>query len=192
MAARAPFVTSKPRNFTLRLISPLSITLAESAACGTTPACFSTRISMSSTGSLSREDSLTSAVSPLVSDMKPRFGRRRCSGICPPSKPTLWKPPERALWPLWPRPAVLPQPEPMPRPTRWRGCLEPGAGFKPFSFISAIDAHQVVDLVDHPAHFGSVVELHDVVDPLQAEATNRVAMALLAASEPFQQLHFDF
>ena len=31
-----------------------------------------------------------------VSDLKPRLGRRRCSGIWPPSKPTLWKPPERA------------------------------------------------------------------------------------------------
>ena len=56
-------------------------------------------------------------------DLKPRLGRRRCSGIWPPSKPTLWKPPERDFWPLWPRPAVLPRPEPMPRPTRRRRLL---------------------------------------------------------------------
>jgi len=55
---------------------------------------------------------------PMV--VKPRFGSRRCSGIWPPSKPTLWKPPERDFWPLLPRPAVLPCPEPGPRPTRLR------------------------------------------------------------------------
>ena len=60
----------------------------------------------------------TSAMSSRVGELKPRLGRRRCSGIWPPSKPSLWKPPERAFWPLWPRPAVLPQPEPTPRPTR--------------------------------------------------------------------------
>ena len=49
--------------------------------------------------------------------LKPRLGRRRCSGIWPPSKP-LMRTPERAVWPLPPRPPVLPLPEPMPRPTR--------------------------------------------------------------------------
>src|SRR6185295_14820456 len=66
---------------------------------------------------------------------KPHFGSRRYSGIWPPSKPTLWKPPARAFWPLCPRLAVLPQPEPMPRPSRWRSCLAPGAGFSPLSRI---------------------------------------------------------
>ena len=33
-------------------------------------------------------------------DLKPRFGRRRCNGIWPPSKPTLWKPPARDFCPL--------------------------------------------------------------------------------------------
>ena len=50
---------------------------------------------------------------------KPRLGRRRCSGIWPPSKP-LMRTPERAVWPLPPRPPVLPAPEPMPRPMRKR------------------------------------------------------------------------
>ncbi len=51
--------------------------------------------------------------------LKPRFGSRMWSGIWPPSKP-LMATPERDFWPLTPRPAVLPVPEPMPRPTRLR------------------------------------------------------------------------
>ena len=50
--------------------------------------------------------------------LKPRFGIRRAKGIWPPSKPIRTLPPERAFWPLWPRPAVLPLPVPAPRP--WR------------------------------------------------------------------------
>ena len=41
--------------------------------------------------------------------VKPRLGSRRCSGIWPPSKP-LMRTPERAVWPLPPRPPVLPVP----------------------------------------------------------------------------------
>src|SRR5271170_4674600 len=52
--------------------------------------------------------------------VKPRLGRRRCSGIWPPSKPRMRLEPERDPWPLWPRVEVLPMPEPIPRPTRLR------------------------------------------------------------------------
>src|ERR1700685_818430 len=52
--------------------------------------------------------------------VKPRLGRRRCSGIWPPSKPRIRLEPERDPWPLWPRVEVLPMPDPMPRPTRLR------------------------------------------------------------------------
>src|SRR5271154_1202654 len=51
--------------------------------------------------------------------VKPRLGRRRCSGIWPPSKPRIRLEPEREPWPLWPRVEVLPMPEPIPRPTRF-------------------------------------------------------------------------
>src|SRR6185369_15958289 len=52
--------------------------------------------------------------------VKPRLGRRRCSGIWPPSKPRIRLKPERDPWPLWPRVEVLPMPDPIPRPTRLR------------------------------------------------------------------------
>src|SRR6202041_2333697 len=52
--------------------------------------------------------------------VKPRLGKRRCSGIWPPSKPRIRLEPVRDPWPLWPRVEVLPMPEPIPRPTRLR------------------------------------------------------------------------
>src|SRR5216684_8352960 len=51
--------------------------------------------------------------------VKPRFGRRRCSGIWPPSNPRIMREPLRERWPLCPRVEVLPMPEPIPRPTRF-------------------------------------------------------------------------
>src|SRR5208282_2185823 len=51
---------------------------------------------------------------------KPRFGKRRCSGIWPPSNPRMLREPERERCPLCPRVDVLPIPEPIPRPTRLR------------------------------------------------------------------------
>src|ERR1700691_2365990 len=50
--------------------------------------------------------------------VNPRLGRRRCSGIWPPSKPRIKLEPVREPWPLCPRVEVLPMPDPMPRPTR--------------------------------------------------------------------------
>lgn len=46
--------------------------------------------------------------------LKPRLGKRRRSGVWPPSKPSFPEP--LALWPLWPLPAVLPFPDPIPLP----------------------------------------------------------------------------
>ena len=66
----------------------------------------------------------TSARSLAKMLLKPRFGMRMWSGIWPPSKP-LTETPERAFSPFWPRPAVLPLPEPMPRPTRIRALRAP-------------------------------------------------------------------
>src|ERR687890_1412564 len=104
---------------------------------------------------------LTSLRSRAFGGVKPRFGRRRWSGIWPPSKPLI-DTPVRAFWPFTPRPAVLPLPEPMPRPTRMRFLVEPSLSRISLSFMTfsslpqalvVLDnAHEVLDLFDHAAH----------------------------------------
>src|SRR4051795_11780190 len=98
--------------------------------------------------------------------VKPRFGRRRCSGIWPPSKP-LMRTPERAVWPLPPRPDVLPLPEPMPRPTRMRFLREPALSASSLSFIALSpyfrlllvhDTDEVLNLCDHAANRRGVLQ----------------------------------
>src|SRR4051794_14010090 len=103
----------------LTSVSALTVDLASSVFASTAPC---------------RRSRLISANSSRKMLLKPRFGRRRCSGICPPSKP-LMRTPERAVWPLPPRPAVLPLPEPMPRPTRMRFLREPALSASSLSFI---------------------------------------------------------
>src|SRR6185369_1505234 len=77
----------------------------------------------------------TSAKSFAKMLLKPRFGMRMWSGIWPPSNP-FTETPERALAPFWPRPAVLPLPEPMPRPTRMRPLRAPELSRMSLSFMS--------------------------------------------------------
>ena len=89
MAVFAPLVTAIPLSFTARSIFPESITLAVKAELGIIPACFSARMSMSSPAILSKADKRISAIFFLSREIKPRFGRRRCMGIWPPSNPTL-------------------------------------------------------------------------------------------------------
>src|SRR5713226_7295922 len=67
--------------------------------------------------------------------VKPRLGRRRCKGICPPSKPRIMREPERERCPLWPRVEVLPIPLPIPRPTRLRFAVAPLGGRNVERFI---------------------------------------------------------
>jgi hypothetical protein len=68
--------------------------------------------------------------------VNPRYGKRRCSGIWPPSKPRIRLEPERDPWPLCPRVDVFPCPEPMPRPTRYR--------FR-FAFFGALKFDKFID-----------------------------------------------
>ena len=108
--------------------------------------------------------------------VKPRFGRRRWSGIWPPSKP-LMATPVRAFWPLTPRPAVLPLPDPMPRPTRMRAFREPGLSAISLSFMTLLPfldhADEVADLVDHAAHGRGVLQRAPAADLVEAEADQR-------------------
>src|SRR3982751_5205246 len=181
MAAFAPAVAPMPLSTTLRESSPDLMTLTERTSWRTSPAAFSATRSISSPSRRCRSASVTSPAYLSCGDLKPRLGRRRCSGIWPPSKPTLWKPPARDFWPLWPRPAVLPRPEPMPRPTRRRAFLLPSAGLIEFSSMSSVllsvarsseHRHEVRDLVDHPAHGRGVFEGRLAIELAQAEAAH--------------------
>src|SRR5512145_2976198 len=156
------------------------------------PACFSTSKSISSTPTAASSYRRTCAVSALVSETKPRLGRRRCIGIWPPSKPTLWKPPARDFWPLWPRPQVLPRPLPIPRPIRLAACLEPAAGLMELSRISTLTLDEVGHLVDHAAHLGSVGELNRMVQSAQSQTAHGSAVGLLGADHALHERHLDF
>src|SRR5690349_12471111 len=101
---------------------------------------------------------------------KPRFGRRRYIGICPPSNP-LSATPVRAFWPLTPLPEVLPLPEPMPRPRRFDFSRTPGLSRKWLSFMSGQLLHlqEVGHLADHAAHRRRVFELARPPQLVEAE-----------------------
>ena len=92
------------------------------------------------------------------------FRMRMWIGICPPSKRARRLEPERAPAPFWPRPEVLPVPEPSPRPTRLRGRRLPGAGARLCSpmrscswvlclwrSLALLDLDQVAHRVQHAA-----------------------------------------
>src|SRR6476469_3437802 len=120
--------------------------------------------------------------------LKPRFGIRMWSGIWPPSKPSI-DTPERALAPFWPRPAVLPSPEPMPRPTRTRPLRAPWLSLISFSFMfvhslsllsrspknganwlgGLFDLQQMLDLADLAHDFGRAFNFHRAVELVEAE-----------------------
>src|ERR1700733_5038965 len=173
--------------------SPVPSSLTPSQARRTTPAairaavsigCFASSLPASSACSILQR--FTSAYCLRFGLLKPRLGMRMCSGIWPPSKP-LMATPERDFWPFTPRPAVLPLPEPMPRPTRMRPLRAPSLSAIWFSFIvvpsapgpggaSALflfDAHQVLHLVDHAAHRRRVLEDGAAVALVQPQALQR-------------------
>src|SRR5215510_605473 len=119
--------------------------------------------------------------------LNPRLGRRRCNGIWPPSKP-LTATPVRAFWPLTPRPAVLPLPEPMPRPTRRRDLRAPGLSAISLSFIALSSLASLADHADEVAHLGDhaacrrrVGQVLDPADLVEAEPDQGLALDAVAA-----------
>src|SRR4029453_9178205 len=122
-----------------------------------------------------------------------RLRMRMWVGICPPSKRGRSFAPEREPAPFWPRPAVLPVPEPSPRPTRLRALRLPGAGFSVCSPKSLIDLHQVSHAVHHATRLRGVLDLDRVADAAQAERAQRVDLALVGpvAALDLRHLHAD-
>src|SRR5437660_5602773 len=93
--------------------------------------------------------------------------------------------PVRDFWPFTPRPAVLPLPEPMPRPTRMRRLRAPALSAIWLSFIvrslsGFLGAHEVTHLVDHAAHRGRVLEDTAAMALVQAEALQRGKLVVRA------------
>src|ERR1700722_10204798 len=148
-----------------------------------------------------RRSRLISANSTRKMLLKPRLGNRRCSGIWPPSKP-LMRTPERAVWPLPSRPAVLPLPEPMPRPTRMRFLREPALSaislsfiaLSPYVYVSLFlvdDADEMLNLRDHAANCGCVRKLGDAADLVELEPDQRRALRVMAADRAAGLLDLD-
>src|SRR6185295_8917378 len=110
-------------------------------------------------------------------------------------------------WPLTPRPAVFPLPEPTPRPTRIRFLRAPGLSEISFSFIlhsrpvrpdgragkpsGFHDLDEMADLRDHAAYRGRVLEVTLARDLVQAETDQRCALRSLPALRAFHLLHAD-
>src|SRR5690606_36483619 len=90
------------------------------------------------------------------------------------------------------RPAVLPRPEPMPRPTRLRSVRAPSAGCMVLSFMCLfLDPGQVVDLVDQATDLRAVLEFADGVELAQAQGLDGQAMLGLRATQALDQAHLD-
>src|SRR5258706_784040 len=192
MAALAPLEAPSPETVKAFSTLPARMILARFVSFATRPAFFNPSRSIVPPGIRLRSPERTSTALSIVTARNPRLGRRRCSGICPPSNPTVWYPPARAFWPLWPRPAVLPRPEPPPRPTRLRGFFAPGAGLIVFSSIVLfLDLQEVARVVDHSADRRRVLDLDRVLAVLEPQALHRFAVAMDGAAQALHQGHPD-
>src|SRR5437762_626197 len=131
---RAEADTVTPFTLNLRCTSPMPSSLIGRSGRRTSPAPNSVSgVTSTPSASWPRCRTFTTWAGCLNGFVKPRLGMRRMSGICPPSNPGRTLPPWRAVWPLPPRPAVLPIPEPGPRPLRMRARCEPTGGFRSWS-----------------------------------------------------------
>src|SRR4051812_18084505 len=108
-------------------------------------------------------------------------------GFWPPSWPTFFFDPAREPAPFWPRPEVLPKPEPSPRPIRFLRWREPGFGFRLWSPISsvfgssAIDLHQVGNLREHAAQDVAVLLLRAAANLAKTERAEGVSLLRVGA-----------
>src|SRR4029453_17812080 len=196
--AAAIFSAAFPLNLCARTVSALPTSPRASTFTLRPPPCTSP-CSRSSSGVTTvpasnlraRRSRLTTAYSTRNGLWNPRFGTRRCSGIWPPSNPRLNLKPDRDFAPLCPRPAVLPLPEPSPRPMRFFALFMPRGGLRSCRPISVAHFNEVPHLVDHAAHGGRVFQLHRVADPQQTEAAHHGALVAVESRWTLDQRHLD-
>src|SRR3954471_6570564 len=106
-------------------------------------------------------------------------------GVWPPSKRTRLRAPLRAPAPLWPRPDVLPMPEPWPRPTRLRSLRAPLAGpseCRPMRSSAIVDLHEVAHGVDQAAHRRMVLAVGGAADLAKPERAQRPSLLAVGPS----------
>ena len=134
---------------------------------------------------------LTTSYSMSLMLRKPRsFGIRMWSGVWPPSNHAGIEAPARERWPFVPRPAVLPLPAAMPRPTRVFLVTDPSAGRRSWIFISSFSGvvasapsgssstvTRKRDLADHAADGGVVRQDRRAADAVQAQRADRRPVA---------------
>src|SRR5690606_19408573 len=133
--ARAPALTACARTVIFRRIRPSPrIFTGRPLPRSTSRYCARTSGVIVSSSRRSRSRRLTISYTLRNGLLNPRFGRRRWSGIWPPSNQGAVFPPERALCPLCPRPLVFPSPDPGPRPTRLRARCAPSGRLNSLSF----------------------------------------------------------
>src|SRR5437667_12298142 len=103
-------------------------------------------------------------------------GKRFTRRVWPPSNARWIWPPVRAFCPFVPRPAVLPRPEPCPRPTRLSALCEPGAGRKSESFTASsyrlLYLHEVNHFADHAAYSGLIIMLNSLLEFTQPQCSD--------------------
>src|SRR5438874_5587704 len=110
-------------------------------------------------------------------------GKRFTRRVWPPSNARWIWPPVRAFCPFVPRPAVLPRPEPCPRPTRLSALCEPGAGRKSESFTDdLLYLHQVNHLLDHTTHSRPVFVFNRLLQLAEAKCLDRSFLILWVAN----------
>src|SRR5438067_860210 len=112
-------------------------------------------------------------------------------GVWPPSKWGL-KPRTRAYWPFWPRPAVLPRPEPTPRPLRVFLRVDPGGGvslLRVSATVHLLHGHEVHHLLDGATEARRVVD-HDLATrAAQAQPLHRRAHGVRLTDHALGLLH---
>src|SRR5258708_7885748 len=114
-------------------------------------------------------------------------------------------PVERAFWPFCPRPAVLPRPEPTPRPARVFAVFAPtgawifeslsdiGVGLPDRAWlvrsVGFLDGHEVNHFFDRAAERRRVVDDDGRVRTAQAEAAHRHALIVRTPRETADLRH---